>query len=205
MDRRWPCMSSWSHPSRYYSSNKLRQTIARTIATHLTWKSRHLFTLHQCHSATSTRAHLLRTSSGAGAAAPSAASAVKSTPNRPENILQYINNRGDQNLATNGLLQCTHTQPLSNCTFDPPFIPHPILPTAIPHQGPQGEKSKKRGKSDNNIHPNSTITIADEASHAIRHRVSSSASFVPGRRLSVAQLELPVWPQLHPERKPGGD
>lgn len=145
MDRRWPCMSSWSLSSRCYSSNKLRQTIARTIATHPTWKSRHLFTLHQCYPTISHRAHLLRTSSGAGAAAPSAASAVKSTPNRPENILQYTNNRGDQNLCDQrASAMHTHTASIQ-LHLRSPFYTHIILPTAIPDQGPQGEKKQEAG------------------------------------------------------------
>lgn len=197
-------MSSWSHPSRYYSSNKLRQTIARTIATHPTWKSRHLFTLHQCYPTISHRAHLLRTSSGAGAAAPSAASAVKSTPNRPENILQYINNRGDQNLATNELLQCTH------CLY-PTAPPIPLLYSYhITHRdspsGASGGKKARSGvKSDNNIHPNSTTTIADEASPCNQAPYLLIRILCSGSAVVRCATGVPVWPHLYPERKPGGD
>lgn len=100
--------------------------------------------LHQCYPATSNQAHLLRTSSGVGAAALSAASAVKSTPNRPENILQYIYNRGNQRRETNGLLQCTHNASIQ-LHLRAPFYTCIILPTPIPHQGHQGGKKQEAG------------------------------------------------------------
>lgn len=150
MDRRWPCMSSWSHPSRYYSSNKLRQTIARTIATHPTWKSRHLFTLHQCYPATSQLGHTY----SAHQAVPARQHPAQQAPSKALQSVQRTSCSIQTIEATKILLPTgfcnAHTASIQ-LHLRSPFYTHIILPTAIPHQGPQGEKKARSGVSQTTI------------------------------------------------------